>query len=502
MTPSRTRSARDGVDTPDGVPPEARGTPPVAPASVVPSGLRLRNTTLILPSILLLVDLLVLECAFLLVYWTRFLSGWFPSPKGIPDLGIYMLGSLGALVIFVGILYTRGMYDLRRRPSFADDIGGLAAAVLMGTVLLAAAAFFYRGYSFSRTFVVGFAVASYVLMLGGRLFARYLHLIARSMGVGLERVALVGRGRMRESVLRTLRARPGLGMMVVGEVLRPEDDASDLPVLGSFDALPQLVDRHHVDLVLVTLSFREVQQLLPILESLADSQVRVVLVPDLDDVRASSLRLAHVESLPFMELRQVALSGIHRVFKRSFDLAVSGFLLIALLPVLACIALAVRLSSPGPVLFRQARVGRDGRVFDMLKFRTMRVDAENASGPVFTKAGDPRRTRVGRWLRTYSLDELPQLYNVLRGDMSLVGPRPERPVFVQQFRSTIPRYFERHKVRSGITGWAQVNGLRGDTPLEARTRFDIHYVENWSLAFDVKILVMTLRSVLSRRNAY
>jgi exopolysaccharide biosynthesis polyprenyl glycosylphosphotransferase len=478
-----------------------------APASgsttrIVPSGLRLRSTTLILPSILLLVDLLVLECAFLLVYWTRFLSGWFASPKGIPDLGVYLVGSLGALLLFVGILSAAGMYDLRRRPGFADDITGVARAVLTATILLAAAAFFYRGFSFSRTFVVGFGLASYVFLLCGRLFSRYLHLIARSMGVGLERVAVVGRGRMQDSVLRTLQRRPGLGMVVVGELLRPGDSEGALRALGSFESIHALVEQHDVDLVLVTLPFQEVQQLLPILESLADSQVRVVLVPDLEDVRASSLHLDHVENLPFMELRQVALSGIHRVFKRAFDIVVSSAMLVLLLPLLVCVAVAVRATSPGPALFRQQRVGRDGRIFDMLKYRTMRQDAEQGTGPIFAKAGDPRRTRIGRWLRSSSLDELPQLYNVLRGDMSLVGPRPERPVFVQEFRSTIPRYFERHKVRSGITGWAQVNGLRGDTPLEARTRFDIHYVENWSLAFDIKILVMTLRSVLSRHNAY
>jgi len=162
----------------------------------------------------------------------------------------------------------------------------------------------------------------------------------------------------------------------------------------------------------------------------------------------------------------------------------------------------VRVTSVGPVFYRQKRVGRDGRVFDMIKFRTMRQDAERLTGPVWARENDPRRTPIGAWLRRSSLDELPQLYNVVRGDMSLVGPRPERPVFVQEFRSAIPRYFERHKVRSGITGWAQVNGLRGDTPLEDRTRYDIFYVENWSLGFDLKILAMTLRSVLSRRNAY
>ncbi|MFQ5600672.1 MAG: undecaprenyl-phosphate glucose phosphotransferase, partial [Candidatus Krumholzibacteriia bacterium] len=406
------------------------------------------------------------------------------------------------LAAFAGILHAHGLYDLRRRPSIVDDITGLVRVVLMATMLLAAAAFFYRGYSFSRTFVLGFMAASYVFLLGGRLFARYLHLIARSMGVGVERVVLVGRGPMQDRILRTFRSRPGLGFVVVGEVLRPGEEPGELPALGTVEELRQVAEQHHADVVLVTLPFRQVEQLLPVLELLADSQVRVTLVPDLDDVRASSLHVHHTEGLPFMELGQVALTGIHRVFKRTFDIVLSGVLLILLAPLLLCIALAVRLSSPGPVLFRQQRVGRDGRIFEMLKFRTMRQDAERSTGPIFARAGDPRRTRVGQWLRSYSLDELPQLQNVLRGDMSLVGPRPERPVFVQEFRDAIPRYFERHKVRSGITGWAQVNGLRGDTPLADRTQYDIYYVENWSLAFDIKILAMTMRSVVSRRNAY
>ena len=478
----------------------SRGAAAAAPA--VPSRLRLRNTSLVLPSILLVTDLVVLECAFLSVYWARFLSGWFPVPKGIPDLGVYLAGSLGMQGLFIGIFYAHGMYDLRRRPGVAEDVTGLARGVCVAILLLAAAAFFYRGYSFSRTFLLGFAATSYGFLLGGRLFARALQRVARARGIGLERVALLGRGPMQERLLQRLRRRPGLGMVVAGEVLRAGEAAAGLPVLGRLDEIEAVVDRYGIDSVLVTLPFAEIPQLLPVLESLADSHVRVSFVPDIEDARTSSLRVQHVEDLPFLEMRQVALTGIHRVFKRAFDIAVSALLLVALAPLLGAIALAVRLSSPGPVLYGQQRGGRDGRVFRMLKFRTMRADAEHHSGPVFARAGDPRRTRVGQWLRSYSLDELPQLVHVLRGDMSLVGPRPERPVFVQEFRATIPRYFERHKVRSGVTGWAQVNGLRGDTPLADRTRYDVYYVENWSLAFDIKILVMTLRSVLSRRNAY
>jgi exopolysaccharide biosynthesis polyprenyl glycosylphosphotransferase len=198
----------------------------------------------------------------------------------------------------------------------------------------------------------------------------------------------------------------------------------------------------------------------------------------------------------------VALSGADRIVKRSFDLVCCASALLVLSPLLGLLALLVKLSSPGPVFYRQARVGRDGREFQMLKFRSMRTDAEQKSGPVWTVENDPRITPLGRFLRRFSLDELPQIWNVLVGDMSLVGPRPERKVFVDKFRHQMPRYFERHRVRSGLTGWAQVHGLRGNTSIEERTLYDLHYVENWSLALDVKIILMTLRHVLRGENAY
>jgi exopolysaccharide biosynthesis polyprenyl glycosylphosphotransferase len=503
--PAREASRKPG--TPADASTVSPGDPAGAPARAasaprVPTSLRTRSTPLVLPSILLLADLVVLESAFLSVYWARFLSGWIPVPKGIPDLRVYLLGSVGVLAVFAGLLYAHGMYDLRRRRGLADDVGGVVRCVLEASLVLAAAAFFYREYSFSRTFLVGFAAASAGFLLCGRVFSRYLLLLSRERGIGVERVAVLGRGRVQERVAQVLGSRAGLGYVLAGEILQPGGTPGTLPVLGGADELADAVERHRIDVVIVASPFREVASMLPVLDALAEHQVRVCFVPDLEELLTSSLRVRDIEGLPFLELRQVALGGMDRVVKRTFDVLLSAAMLLVLSPLLAAIALAVRLSSPGPALYRQQRVGRDGRVFRMLKFRTMAPDAERHTGPVFASATDPRRTGFGAWLRSLSLDELPQLYNVLRGDMSLVGPRPERPVFVQEFRNSIPRYFERHKVRSGITGWAQVNGLRGDTPLEERTRYDIHYVENWSLAFDLKILIMTLRSVLSRRNAY
>jgi exopolysaccharide biosynthesis polyprenyl glycosylphosphotransferase len=208
------------------------------------------------------------------------------------------------------------------------------------------------------------------------------------------------------------------------------------------------------------------------------------------------------EGVPFIHLRESPLHGWNRVAKRVFDVVFSLGLLVLLSPALLALALAVRLTSSGPVLFRQERMGLDGQRFGMLKFRTMRVDAEAGTGPVWARAEDPRRTPVGAFLRGFSLDELPQFVNVLRGEMSVVGPRPERPVFVERFRQTVPGYMLRHKVKSGITGWAQVHGLRGNTSLEARIQYDIEYIERWSLWLDLRIITLTVVRVLVDRNAY
>jgi exopolysaccharide biosynthesis polyprenyl glycosylphosphotransferase len=196
------------------------------------------------------------------------------------------------------------------------------------------------------------------------------------------------------------------------------------------------------------------------------------------------------------------LEGWNRMLKRSLDVTLSSAGLVLLSPVLTLLAIMIKLDSAGSVFFRQERLGRDGRRFVQLKFRSMGRDAESKTGPVFATEDDPRRTKIGTILRRYNLDELPQLFNVMKGDMSLVGPRPERQFFVDKFKEGIPRYFLRHKVKSGITGWAQVNGLRGNTSIEERTKYDLFYVENWSLAFDIKILLLTLKDWFSSKNAY
>jgi exopolysaccharide biosynthesis polyprenyl glycosylphosphotransferase len=227
-----------------------------------------------------------------------------------------------------------------------------------------------------------------------------------------------------------------------------------------------------------------------------------MMVPDMLELMTTGVRIKELEGIPFIKIKGIPLTTWNIILKRSFDIVLSALILVICSPIFAIIALLIKLDSRDPVFFRQERVGLDGKPFHLMKFRTMRVDAEKETGPVWASKGDPRRTRVGSILRRFSLDELPQLINVLKGEMSIVGPRPERRHFVEQFTREVPRYLDRHRVKTGMTGWAQVNGLRGNAPIEERTKFDVYYVENWSIVFDLKIILKTIRAVIFGKGAY
>jgi Undecaprenyl-phosphate glucose phosphotransferase len=254
--------------------------------------------------------------------------------------------------------------------------------------------------------------------------------------------------------------------------------------------------------VFVALPHQAYGRLVDLLSDIGDDPVSIHLVPDVFSLASLRGGIEEFEGVPLIHLRESPLYGWNRVLKRVFDLIIGGGLLVAALPLMGLIALVVKLTSPGPVLLGQVRMGLDGREFRMLKFRTMRVDAEADTGPVWAQPDDPRRTRLGGMLRRFSLDELPQLFNVLRGEMSLVGPRPERPMFVEEFRRQVPGYMLRHKVKAGMTGWAQINGWRGNTSLAKRIEYDLYYIERWSLAFDLTILVRTIWHGFANPHAY
>jgi Undecaprenyl-phosphate glucose phosphotransferase len=275
-----------------------------------------------------------------------------------------------------------------------------------------------------------------------------------------------------------------------------------VPVLGTTSEAARIVDERGADTVFLALPLEAHRTMLAVLKEVARTIADVRVIPDLLQYITFRAGVEDMDGLPVVHLTQVPLTGWMSLVKRTLDLLLSGLALVALSPVYAVIALAIRLSDGGPVLYRQRRMGLDGRPFDILKFRSMVVDAERGSGPTWASPDDERRTPVGALLRRSSLDELPQLWNVLRGEMSLVGPRPERPEFVREFKEKFPQYMLRHRVRAGITGWAQVHGWRGNTSLSKRIEYDLYYIENWSLALDFRILWMTFRHGFHHRNAY
>lgn len=465
-----------------------------------------RDADLIQPTVFLLLDLVAIESAFLFSYWLRFYSGLMPAPLGIPALSPYLWASVALLAIWAGIFYALGLYDPVQSKSMEDDLDRIVRGVTLGSMVMLSMAFFIRSLSYSRLLFLLFAIFSVVLLACGRMVARRSLRRWQRRGQTAMRVLFVGNSSMRPRLEQTFAETPGLGLVAVGRIAdageSPEAPEGDSVPLGGLDDLERVVDEHRVDLVLLTLPFEELNRVARIAERVGERNVDVQFVPDMQRLHVTRMRLREIAGIPFISVREKGLTGMDRIIKRAFDLVIVIPSTILISPVLLVLALLVKLTSPGPVLYRQARLGRDNRTFDMLKFRTMKVNAEQDSGPVWTVENDPRRTPIGSFLRRFSLDELPQLFNVLRGDMSLVGPRPEREIFARQFHAEIPRYLDRHRVRSGITGWAQVHGLRGNTPIEVRTLYDLYYVENWSVALDLRILLMTAVHVLRGENAY
>jgi exopolysaccharide biosynthesis polyprenyl glycosylphosphotransferase len=282
---------------------------------------------------------------------------------------------------------------------------------------------------------------------------------------------------------------------------RPRSD-SLLPVIGSLGELPELLRRYGVTEVVVADSGLSHGLVVDIVQVCDRARVSVQVFPDVFHLILREVSVSEFGGLPMLKVRDVNLRGWNLLLKRGLDIVLATVLLVVLAPLLVGIALAVKLTSRGPAFFVQERIGIDGRPFPCVKYRSMRMDAETRTGPVWAAPDDDRTTKLGRFMRRYSVDELPQLVNVLLGDMSLVGPRPERPHFVEQFSQLIPRYDQRHQEKAGVTGWAQVNGLRGQTSIEERTRYDLFYVEHWSPAFDLKILFKTITAVIRGRNAY
>lgn len=451
--------------------------------------------------VFLVCDLAATAAAWLAAYYLRFAA--LPSPEGVPDFQL-VLQALPLVMLWAAVSYrVCGLYEVHRLKQLPRELGVVCKASSLMFVLAITTAFYRRDVYESRLALGLFLVMNVAgLTLMRRAIWRALKYL-RGRGLNRGRALIVGTGRTAHLVARTIRNHTWTGLEAVGFVDDPPKvEPTLLPRLGRIDDLESLVAKHHIDHVFVALPFSRYGELARVCGALSDVLVEVQLVPDIPHLAGMRLRMLEIDDTAFLSLRQSPHYGWHRVAKRAMDLAFGSLALVIAAPLMAVLAVAIKLTSPGPVFYRQTRTGLGGRAFQMLKFRSMYVDAEQRTGPVWASRNDRRCTPLGRFMRRWSLDELPQLFNVLAGDMSLVGPRPERGVFVEQFRRLIPGYAQRHQVKCGMTGWAQVNGWRGNTSLRHRVRCDLYYIANWSLGLDLRILLMTLWCGLRHRNAY
>jgi putative colanic acid biosysnthesis UDP-glucose lipid carrier transferase len=463
----------------------------------------LKEQSRLLQQSLFAVDLLLISVAWVLAWVIRF--ELLVPPAYVP-LGHY-LGFLPAvLVIWAGVFLLSGLYDAQRAQQLPLIAFGVARAIFFGVIASVVAMFFYRAFYFSRLHMLLFGLISSGLLVILRIVIYSALREARRRGKNLRRVLIVGAGRAGRKIAEAFRSYPWMGFEVVGFL---DDDARvDGEILGSTSALPEIMDSlaargRSIDFVYVALPAWAHGKIESITRDASSRLAHVAFVPDLFqfDIILNH-RISEVGGLPVIHLVDETPYDLPRAVKRTTDILFSAGVLILLSPLLIALAIGVKLSSPGPVFYRQTRMGLNGHTFEMLKFRSMPVTAEATTGAVWASKDESRATPFGAFLRRTSLDELPQFINVLKGDMAIVGPRPERPVFIKQFKEGVPNYMLRHKMKAGITGWAQVNGWRGNTSIERRIEYDLYYIQNWSLMLDVKIMWMTIFKGFVHENAY
>jgi len=443
-------------------------------------------------------DLLAVPLAYLLAFLLRvvvplpFTRGYLPALR-FAEVHHHWTEMLLAQL---GALYFLGLYESRALSQPRHHVGALMAAATLQALVMVAVYFFRGDIVFPRSIFVMLAAINGAFLVAWRYACRPL------MGrYPRRRVLIVGTNAAAAEVIDTVRGQHWLGMDIVGAASTDGGSARsvrDVPIVGRRDELPVLCERHSVDEVIIASDSTWQDRLLDSLSQWPSADVRLYVVPSPYEIAIGRPEQLRLHDIPLIEMVHDPLSGGASVTKRLFDIALASLLFIPALPVMAVIALVLRLTSRGPVLYRQSRVGKDGAPFTMLKFRTMQVDAERATGPVLAAANDPRVTRLGKLLRGTRLDELPQLWNVLRGDMSFVGPRPERPEFAWDFARDIHGYAERFKVRPGVTGYAQVNG-EYHTSAATKLKYDLAYLYNRSLWLDLKILSSTVKVMLTRR---
>ena len=459
-------------------------------------------------SLHLLIDALIVASSYMLAWYLKFES-IFASKKqgvGVLEMETYFYALYFIVPGYVILYYFFNMYTSKRTARRKYEVYGIVKANTVGALLFTVVLYVINEPNFSRSMIVIFYGLNTTLSILSRQILRNLLQYFRRKGYNLKHILLVGYSRAAEEYITRINSNPQWGYVVRGIL----DDRvprgtiyKGVKVLGSIANLMIILPENKLDEIAITLSLQDYGRLEEIVDLCEKSGVHTKFIPDYNSLIPSRPYTEDLMGLPVINIRYVPLTNtLNWVAKRIVDVVGSAVGLVLVSPIMLLTAIAVKVSSPGPVIFKQERIGLHNKPFQMYKFRTMEIQKEAAEKKAWTVKDDPRVTKVGKFLRRTSLDEFPQLYNILRGDMSLVGPRPERPLFVEKFKEEIPRYMIKHQVRPGLTGWAQINGYRGDTSIRKRIDYDIFYIENWTMGLDIKILFLTIFKGFINKNAY
>ncbi|GIP35109.1 undecaprenyl-phosphate glucose phosphotransferase [Paenibacillus sp. J2TS4] len=467
----------------------------------------IRNNQSILSQIYAFCDFVVIQLAFLAAFWLKFRSGWIDAGGALP-FQTYLLWSLFYGALCIGLGFFTGFYSPKRKKRFAYEAYKIIQLQLISFLALLSFLFVFKAVDISREMLAIYLVTSIAFLGFYRYWTKLFLKRLREKGFNKQYVLILGAGSLGKRFYSNLLKHPELGFEVVGFLddyqQHHEDNAYNYkPILGTVDELEEILEKMPIDEVIIALPLAAHDKYGRIISICEKAGVRTMIIPDFFDYLPARPNFDNFAGIPLINVRDIPLDNLtNRILKRTFDIVFSVVAITITLPVMILIAIGIKLTSPGPIIFKQERVGLNRRTFPMYKFRSMKIMEEQDSDTQWTTENDPRRTKFGSFLRRTSLDELPQFFNVLIGHMSVVGPRPERPYFVEQFKEEIPKYMVKHHIRPGITGWAQSKGLRGDTSIEDRINHDIFYIENWTFLFDLKIIYRTIWNGFVNKNAY
>lgn len=464
-----------------------------------------------IPLLNILSDIISILSAFLISYWIRFyfqpFVNIFPYQGEVPPLKGYLTLAFIVIPVWLLIFQSRKLYRLRRVVFIFDEFFLIARLSTFAIIFSFGLIFFYRVFPYSRLVFILIWITSIILITAGRYLVLKAEKTLYNKNKGLKDSIIAGCNQTALEIYDKFTSHKYTGFNIIGYISEDnpnnENYLSGKNYLGPYTEIREIIKKYNIETVLISIPSSEHEKLYELMKLCEGENVEFLMVPDFLEVITSSVRVQEIDGIPFLRIKSIPMNIWNRILKRTFDIVLSLLILLFALPLFLMIAILVKITSKGPVFYKQERLSMTGKKFDMIKFRSLRQNAEIETGPVFVSPNDNRYTPIGKFLRKYSLDELPQFINVLKGDMSIVGPRPERLHFINQIKDKIPKYLERHRIKCGITGWAQVNGLRGgSTSLEKRIEYDIYYIEHWSIVFDLKIIIKTIKEMFFSRTAY